>query len=289
MNAAALIESTLEAAVKRIEDPAAPAGLVAAMRHAVFPGGARVRPKLCLASAMACGMDDPQLVLAAAASIELLHCASLVHDDLPCFDDATMRRGRPSVHSAFGQRLAVLAGDGLIVLAFEVIAAAQAKHPARLAPVVGLIGRSVGAPHGITAGQAWECEKTIDLDAYHRAKTGALFVGSAAAGALAAGGNPADWTRFGDLLGLAYQTADDLQDAVGDVQVIGKPVGRDAALARPSAVASLGVAEAIRRVKVLVQDAVAAIPDCPGRAALVDLVFTEMRRFLPAHVELRAA
>ena len=106
---------------------------------------------------------------------------------------------------------------------------------------------------------------------------------------MAAGGDACGWTRFGDLLGLAYQTTDDLQDVVGDVQVIGKPLGRDAALARPSAVASLGVDGAIRRVKGLVQDAVAAIPDCPGRASLLELVFTEMRRFLPRHVELRAA
>ena len=289
MNVANLIETTLESALRRIDDPAAPSGLTAAIRHAVFPGGARVRPRLCLATAVACGNDDPRLALAAAAAIELLHCASLVHDDLPCFDDATLRRGRPSVHCAFGERLAVLAGDALIVLAFEVLAAAEARNPTRLAPLLRQIGRSVGSPHGIAAGQAWECEKTIDIEAYHRAKTGALFVGSATAGALASGGCPGDWTRFGDLLGLAYQTADDLQDAVGEVQVIGKPIGRDAALSRPSAVASLGVAGAVRRVKSLVQDAVASIPDCPGRASLIELVFTEMRRFLPRHVELRAA
>lgn len=289
MTVANLIESSLEDALKGLDDPAAPAGLVAAIRHAVFPGGARVRPRLCLAAAMACGNDDPRLAVASAAAIELLHCASLVHDDLPCFDDATVRRGRPSVHCAFGERLAVLAGDALIVMAFEVVAAAEARHPARLGPIVGVIGRSVGAPHGITAGQAWECEKSIDIEAYHRSKTGALFVGSAAVGALAAGGRAADWTQFGDLLGLAYQTADDLQDAVGDVQVIGKPVGRDAALARPSAVATLGVGGAVRRVKALVREAVDSIPQCSGRASLVDLVASEMQRFLPPHVELRAA
>jgi geranylgeranyl diphosphate synthase type II len=177
----------------------------------------------------------------------------------------------------------------MIVLAFETIAAAQAQHPERIAQLVGLVGRSVGAPFGIAAGQAWECEAVVDIEAYHRAKTGALFIGSAEAGALASGGTPSDWTKFGEQLGLAYQTADDLQDALGDVQVIGKPVGRDAALSRPSAVAELGTAGAVRRVKALVQDAIAAIPACPGRASLIELVIVEMRRFLPSQVELRAA
>jgi geranylgeranyl pyrophosphate synthase len=97
------------------------AKLAAAMRHAVFPGGARIRPQLCLAVARACGDSDPALADAAAAAIELLHCASLVHDDLPCFDDAPLRRGRASVHCAFGERLAVLAGDALIVQAFQTL------------------------------------------------------------------------------------------------------------------------------------------------------------------------
>ena len=105
--------------------------LAAAMRHAVFPGGARIRPQLCLAVARACGDAHPALADAAAAAIELLHCASLVHDDLPCFDDAATRRGQPSVHAAYGERLAVLAGDALIVLAFQTLAAAaRAGHAA---------------------------------------------------------------------------------------------------------------------------------------------------------------
>jgi geranylgeranyl diphosphate synthase, type II len=289
MQAAAKIEEKLEAVLSRTAIADAPAGLTKAISHAVFPGGARVRPRLCLASAAACGNDDPALALSAAAAIELLHCASLVHDDLPCFDDATVRRGRPSVHCAFGERLAVLTGDALIVMAFETVALSETKHPERLGPLVALISRSVGTPYGIAAGQAWECETKIDMEAYHRAKTGALFVGSAAAGALAAGSAAAEWTRFGEYLGLAYQTADDLQDALGDVQTIGKPVGRDAALSRPSAVAELGAAGAAKRVKKLVQEAVASIPNCPHRPSLIELVFTEMQRFLPHQVQLRAA
>src|SRR5262249_58610889 len=104
--------------------PACPRRLSAAMRGAVFPKGARVRPRLCHAVASACGDDEPRATEAAGAAIELLHCASLVHDDLPCFDDAALRRGRPSVHAAFGEPLAVLAGDALIVLAFQAMARA---------------------------------------------------------------------------------------------------------------------------------------------------------------------
>src|SRR5271166_3884954 len=110
--------------------------LIAAMRSAVFPGGARIRPRLCLAVARACAEDDPALAVAAATSIELLHCASLVHDDLPCFDDAATRRGRPSIHKAYGERIAVLAGDALIVLAFEALGRAAERAPARLGNLI---------------------------------------------------------------------------------------------------------------------------------------------------------
>src|SRR5271166_5032627 len=122
MDAIARIERALGAALAGTGAAGGPPLLAAAMHHAVFPRGARLRARLCLAVAAACGEDDPASSDAAAASIELLHCASLVHDDLPCFDDAATRRGRPSVHAAFGEPLAVLAGDALIVLAFQTIA-----------------------------------------------------------------------------------------------------------------------------------------------------------------------
>src|SRR3954464_1359785 len=119
MDAATRIELALTVAVTRAEAPGCPPRLGSALRYAVFPRGARIRPRLCLAVARACGDDQPALTDAAAASIELMHCASLVHDDLPCFDDAPIRRGKPSVHVAFGEQLAVLAGDAHIGLAFE--------------------------------------------------------------------------------------------------------------------------------------------------------------------------
>ncbi|TXM88116.1 geranylgeranyl pyrophosphate synthase, partial [Methylobacterium sp. WL103] len=138
MDAGQRIERTLDIAVAYAEAPGAPPRLAEAIRYAVFPGGHRIRPRLCLAVAAACGDDDPQGAEAAAAAIELLHCASLVHDDLPCFDDAETRRKKAAVHVAFGEPLAVLTGDALIVLAFETLARGAAKHPQRLAALVGL-------------------------------------------------------------------------------------------------------------------------------------------------------
>src|SRR3954468_13943955 len=215
MDAVSRIERTLSASLDRVDSVGGPHLLAAAMRHAVFPRGARIRPRLCLAVAAACGDDDPTAADAAAAAVELLHCASLVHDDLPCFDDAPTRRGKPSVHRAFGEPLAVLAGDALIVLAFETLARGTARVPDRLAALAMVVGRAVGAPNGIAAGQAWECEPAVDLSEYHRAKTGALFAGATLAGAAAAGADPASWRELGERLGEAYQVADDIRDTAG--------------------------------------------------------------------------
>jgi len=283
------IERTLEAAVARAAAPPAPPRLAAALHHAVFPGGARVRPQLCLAVAAACGNDAPGLSAAAAASIELLHCASLVHDDLPCFDDASIRRGQPSVHAEYGEPLAVLVGDGLIVLAFETLALAGMERPDRLGPLVGLLGRAAGAPTGLVAGQAWESEPYAVLEDYQRAKTGALFVAATMAGATAAGADPLPWHRLGDRLGEAYQVADDLRDAVADTEELGKPVGRDAALARPSAVAEHGVDGAVERLYRFLDDAVDSIPACPGAGMLKDLVLLQAKRLVPKSLASTAA
>ena len=199
------IEQALTDALSRNTAQRCPPKLTAAAHHAVFPGGARIRPRLCLAVAEACGDDQPRATDAAAISIELLHCASLVHDDLPCFDDAEIRRGKASVHRAFGEPLAVLTGDALIVLAFHVLTRAHACAPERLAPLLSIVGRAVGMPSGIVAGQAWECESEVDLAEYQRAKTGALFAAAPSAGAAAAGGDPAPWRARGEWLGEAYQ------------------------------------------------------------------------------------
>jgi geranylgeranyl diphosphate synthase type II len=281
MKAITRIEQSLAAALAAGEDVRCPPKLAGAMRHAVFPGGARIRPQLCLAVAYACGDDDPELSDAAAVAIELLHCASLVHDDLPCFDDAPVRRGRASVHFAYGECLAVLAGDALIVAAFQTVAGAASKSPQRLAGVLGTIASGVGMPHGIVAGQAWESESRVSLVDYQRAKTGALFVAATAAGAQAAGADPAPWRALGDWLGEAYQVADDIRDVVADPQLLGKPVGQDVLLGRPSAATDLGLGGAVQHFRQLIANAGDSIPDCPGAAQLRALVLAESERLVP--------
>jgi geranylgeranyl diphosphate synthase type II len=289
MDATARIERALEAAIERAVMPGAPPKLSDAMKYAVFPGGARVRPQLCIAVAEASGGDQPLLADSAAAAIELLHCASLVHDDLPCFDNADVRRGKPSVHKAFSEPLAVLAGDALIVLAFETLAHGAALVPGRLPGLIMTLGRCAGMPMGIVAGQAWECEPKVKLSEYHKSKTGSLFAAATVAGALASGGSPDRWRLLGERIGEAYQVADDIQDMIANPDIIGKPCGRDVALHRPSATRELGLAGAARRIEQLVSEAVEAIPDCPGAGELRGLVAAQAKRFVPKDFARHAA
>ncbi len=275
------IEQALGRHFAQMEGVHTPPRLLAAMRHAVFPGGARIRPQLCLAVAGACGQDDPAMAEAAAVAIELLHCASLVHDDMPCFDDADSRRGQPSVHKAYGEPLALLAGDGLIVMAFEVLGRAGLAHPERLGALIGAVGRGVGAQEGIVGGQAWECEPRVELGRYQRAKTGALFVASTCGGAIAAGAPAAPWQRLGECLGEAYQVADDIRDVMGDAEQLGKPVGQDAQHGRPSAAAELGLVGALHYFRQLMQQAVDAVPECASRTPMRKLVLRESERLVP--------
>jgi len=289
MDAVTRIERALSTALDRRSARLCPPRLAEAMHYAVFPRGARIRPRLTLAVAHACGDDVPALAEAAAAAIELLHCASLVHDDMPCFDDSNLRRGKPTVHVAFGAPLALLTGDALIVAAFQTLAEAAHAAPLRLASVLQTVADGVGAPMGICAGQAWECEPSADLELYQRAKTGALFAAAAGAGAASAGLDPLPWRGFGEKLGEAYQVADDIGDAVGGREEMGKPIGQDLAHARPSAVSQLGLAGAIGRLEALTGEAVAAIPPCPRAGDLQALIKLEARRLLPKDLALTAA
>lgn len=275
------IEHSLAMAISQGEAPGCPAKLAGAIRHAVFPGGARVRPQLCLAVAAACGDDDPALSSAAASAVELLHCASLVHDDLPCFDNSPTRRGRASVHYAYGEPLAVLAGDALIILAFQTLTLGAARSPQRLPALITMVAQSVGMPFGAVAGQAWESEPRVNLQDYQRAKTGALFAAATMGGAQAAGADPEIWRGFGDWLGEAYQAADDIRDVIGDPSVLGKPAGRDMALLRPSAATELGLEGAVEYFDQLVARAIAAVPDCAGAEGLRALVRHEAERLVP--------
>jgi geranylgeranyl diphosphate synthase type II len=198
----------------------------------------------------------------------------------------------PSVHAAYGQAIAVLVGDGLIVQAFDVVARLGTDHdPRRIVGLLRLLSTASGTREGIVAGQAWESEPAPPLERYHHAKTASMFRAAAMMGAVAAGADPTPWQLVGDAVGEAYQLADDLLDAIGDPTQAGKPVGRDAALDRPSAVTRLGAHEALARFDRRVEEAVAAVPDVPGRAAVAALLQSIALRLLPAAARgaLRAA
>ncbi|PZX54416.1 polyprenyl synthetase family protein [Cereibacter changlensis] len=275
------IEAAMTAAIARGQGGDAPARLASALDYAVTPGGARIRPTLLLSVAIACGDDRPGVSDAAAVALELIHCASLVHDDLPCFDDSDLRRGKPTVHRAYSEPLAVLTGDSLIVMGFDVLARAGAADPLRALQLVSALATRTGMPMGICAGQGWESESQINLSAYHRAKTGALFIAATQMGAIAAGYEPEPWEELGARIGEAFQVADDLRDAVCAVEEIGKPVGQDVLHARPNAVKELGVQGAMKRLKDILGGAIASIPSCPGEAMLAEMVRRYAEKMTP--------
>lgn len=276
------IENAIAAAIRIGQGSGpVPARLSSALNYATSPGGARIRPTILLSVAMACGDDRPQMADAAAAALELIHCASLVHDDLPCFDDADMRRGKPSVHRAYSQPLAVLTGDSLIVLAFEILARAGREDAQRAAQLVLTLAQRTGMPGGICAGQGWESESAVDLSAYHQAKTGALFIAATQMGAVAAGQEPEPWFELGARIGEAFQVADDLRDALYDAETLGKPAGQDDLHGRPNAVSQLGVKGAVSRLKDILGGAIASIPSCPGEAQLAQMVTAYAERVTP--------
>lgn len=288
MSPKARIEFAIETALETASREGCPPLLRDAVYHAVLPAGSRVRPSLCLAVAHACGDPTPDITDGAAAAIEFLHCASLVHDDLPCFDDADTRRGKPSVHSAYGEPIGVLVGDALIVLAFETLARTMSAKPEKLAAMLPVLSRAVGMSGGLVAGQAWESEPSAPLSAYQSAKTGALFVAATKAGAVSAGHDPARWEEFGARLGEAYQVADDFRDVFSTAADIGKPVHQDQTRGRPNAVRQFGRGGAIQHLEALVGRAIAAIPECRGAADLQQLVRMQVRKIMPKDIELAA-
>ena len=285
------IEQRIQAAMVRhfdeVAGEATPPTLRAAMKHALFPGGARIRPQLYMAVAMVSGEDAPLITDAGAVALELMHSASLVHDDMPCFDDAQMRRGKTTVHVEYSEPIALLTGDALIVMAYQVLLnqstkkSISRKHANRLLEMMHVLSEGVGAPSGIVAGQAWECESKVDLWKYQRAKTGALFTAATCMGAIAAGANPAPWRELGESLGDAYQIADDIRDVIGHIELIGKPVGQDAEHGRPSAAQVLGLEGANAEFKRLIENAAKSVPDCVGRHILREMIFKESERLVP--------
>ncbi|TYO95620.1 polyprenyl synthetase family protein [Desulfallas thermosapovorans] len=208
-----------------------------AMRYSVFAGGKRLRPALVLASARAVG-GGYQFVLPAACAIELLHTYSLVHDDLPAMDNDDLRRGRPTSHKIYGEAMAVLVGDALLTLAFEILAGLSRSgsvDTGRILRVIHEVAVAAGTM-GLIGGQVVDIlssDKLIDrqvLDYIHSRKTGALYKASVRAGAMLSGATPEQLdklTLYAENLGLAFQIVDDILDIEGDEQKLGKPVGSD--------------------------------------------------------------
>lgn len=272
-------DAVLHATVERLTAPPCPPTLAAALRHAVFPGGGRLRPRLCYAVTLALDDELTPLTDAAAIAIELLHCASLVHDDLPAFDNADFRRGAASVHRAFGEAIAILVGDALCCAAFETVASLGAAQHHVLPAVMQVIGGAAGVPAGMAAGQAWEHESHVEVGEYYAAKTGRLFEAAAVVPAIIGGHDIAPWRELGRKLGTAYQLADDLADAFGQTATLGKPVGRDRVLRRPSAIGGLGYDQGMALLDARVRDVWSAVPPCRDRHdALAALIVETMAR-----------
>ncbi|TAA46697.1 polyprenyl synthetase family protein [Pseudoxanthomonas winnipegensis] len=273
------VEAALEAALPAPD--LAPQRLHAAMRHAVLGGGKRMRPLLVYAAGTLTGADEATLD-APAAAVELIHAYSLVHDDLPAMDDDAMRRGRPTVHVAFDEATAILAGDALQTRAFEVLADAHAEPSLRVAWLQTLAQASGVA--GMCGGQALDIDATGQqqslsaLQRMHALKTGALIRASVRLGALA-GGADADTLqrldRFADALGLAFQVRDDILDVEASSETLGKTAGKDAAQDKSTYPALLGLDGAKARLDDLaaqMRDLLAPFPErADALAALGEL------------------
>ena len=263
-----LLQARLPAETER------PAVLHQAMRHAVLAGGKRMRPLLCLAAAEACG-GAPEPALLPGAALELLHTYTLVHDDLPAMDDDDLRRGRPTVHVAFGEANAILAGDALLTLAFAWLAECPAPPPWRPTDLIAELARA-GGHAGVIAGQVEDLASeggtpTPDqLHYIHTHKTGDLLVAAVRMGAMSAGasaGAVERLTRYGETAGLAFQIADDILNVTSTAEQLGKATGSDAARGKMTYVALYGVEQARREANRLVDDAVAALAGLPGDLA----------------------
>ena len=273
----------------------APAGLGEAMRYAVLDGGKRLRPLLVLAARQAVAVADGEVsasagfdeaALRAACAVELIHAYSLVHDDMPCMDNDVLRRGKPTVHVQFGQAQALLAGDALQALAFELLAPEGAAVPEPVqARLCRLLARAAGA-QGMAGGQAIDlahvgCGMTEDaLRHMHRLKTGALLQASVLMGAHCGNAAPAALQAladYGAALGLAFQVVDDILDVTQDSATLGKTAGKDAEQGKPTYVSLLGLERAqayARELLVQAQAALdaAALPDTRALAALAQMV-----------------
>ncbi|MFC5524935.1 polyprenyl synthetase family protein [Rhodanobacter ginsengisoli] len=275
-----LLIERAELALERNLPPAdhSPTELHRAMRYAVLGGGKRLRPMLVYAAAHMLGEDGPALD-AAACAVELIHAYSLVHDDLPAMDDDALRRGRPTCHIVFGEAMAILAGDALQALAFELLADDRAGQaaPATHIAMLRALGRACGA-EGMAGGQALDLAAVgrrlslAELEHMHACKTGALIRASVRLGALLAGADDAALQAldgYAHAVGLAFQVRDDILDVEGESAVIGKTAGKDAASDKPTFPSIIGLDASRTRLAELIDTAREAIAPWGAPAGLL--------------------
>jgi len=244
-----------------------------AMQHGVLMGGKRIRPYLLMAVADICGANKND-ALRAAASVELIHAYSLIHDDLPAMDDDDLRRGQPTCHIAYDEATAILAGDALQTLAFEVLTENQMEQlpSERQLQLVQVLAKASGA-HGMCAGQAIDLQATGQivtedaLEQMHLSKTGALITAAARMGVLCGSNESQQWQKqfeqFAHYLGLAFQVQDDILDVTGNTEALGKPQGSDTASEKSTYVRLLGIKGAQQRLQNLHHKALQSLADIP--------------------------
>ncbi len=274
-----------DAALEQLLPPSTqhPTSIHQAMRHSVFAGGKRLRPILCMEAgrmiqAALCGDHTsgslPGGIAQVGAALEMLHTYSLIHDDLPALDNDDLRRGRPTCHKAFGEAIAILAGDALQTQAYEVLAQIACPAEARVA-IIREIAHATGTIDGMIGGQVVDLEaehKKPDLatlEYIHRSKTAALITASVVSGGLYAGGTAADIARlrtYGQSIGLAFQIVDDVLDLTQTSQQLGKTAGKDAAAEKTTYPALFGIEESTHKADTLVDQACAKLDEY-GEAA----------------------
>jgi geranylgeranyl diphosphate synthase type II len=266
----AVVEVALEDALGAYRT-VVPSQLYDAMEYSLLGGGKRLRPVLALASAESVGGKPEGPVIDFACAVEMVHCYSLIHDDLPAMDDDDLRRGRPTSHKVFGEALAILAGDALLTEAFALVA--RGLEPAR-ARLVAMLAEAAGA-RGMVGGQADDAQaqwphQAEFLEALHLRKTGALIAVACAGGARAAGASDMEVSSLNDYglhLGLAFQICDDLMDLAGDPKKMGKSKGSDARKGKVTFPSLLGNEEALRRARAEAAVAKAAVEGLLPRSA----------------------
>jgi geranylgeranyl diphosphate synthase, type II len=269
---AELTDQALEALIPSADT--VPVSIHGAMRHSVFAGGKRLRPVLAMQAAVAIAGTLPAGIARLGAALEMLHTYSLIHDDLPALDNDDLRRGKPTCHVAFGEAIAILAGDALQTRAFEVLAGLDCP-PAATVQIIGLIANAVGTVDGMIGGQVLDLESERHkptpeiVEAIHRAKTGALIRVSVVAGGVYAGANAGDVARldiFGRKAGLAFQIVDDVLDMTVDSAQLGKTAGKDQATEKATWPAVYGIEQSRRDADTLVKEALAALEPYGSRA-----------------------